>query len=266
MTRRCELHSTLVQAKRPSIYILVTNAEINANFRAAFETRCREENSDIKHYQVIGLDELESWLTMEPELGQLYFPTVFGGPKFHLRLRIDRMYTWIDAALQGRLYVPSEEIDLREIVAVSNHVTEYYRVAVANVGTATSYIDHTSIRLIVDGHSKRGRLINNPTDTLLGPINSSVNLSFAQILSEFGCWCQQSPTACEQTAWCRGYCQQKAVMAAESMVVTGQYVAWHSVLPSTQPAALSICSSVSATNATCSVRGALELTSNLRER
>jgi len=91
-------------------------------------------------------------------------------------------------------------------------------------------------------------------------------LSFAQILSEFGCWCQQSPTACEQTARCRGYCQQQAVMAAESTVVTGQYVTGHSALPSTQPAALPICSSVSATNATCSGRGALELTSNLRER
>ncbi len=93
-----------------------------------------------------------------------------------------------------------------------------------------------------------------------------IYLSFAQILSEFGCWCQQSPTACEQTARCRGYCQQKAVMAAESTVVTGQYVTGHSALPSTQPAALPICSSVSATNATCSGRGALELTSNLRER
>ncbi len=174
VTRRCELHSTLVQAKRPSIYILVTNVEVNANFRATFETRCREENPDIKHCQIIGLDELESWLTMEPELGQLYFPTIFGGPQFHLRIRIDRMYTWIDAALQGRLYVPSEEIDLREIVAVSNQVMEYYRVSVANVGTATSYIDHIGIRLIVDGQSKRGRLINNPRDTLLGPLSSSV--------------------------------------------------------------------------------------------
>jgi len=96
--------------------------------------------------------------------------------------------------------------------------------------------------------------------------SSTSYLSFAQILSEFGCWCQQSPTACEQMARCRGYCQQKAVMAAESTVVTGQYVTGHSALPSTQPAALPICSSVSATNGTCSGRGALELTSNLRER
>jgi len=93
-----------------------------------------------------------------------------------------------------------------------------------------------------------------------------MSLSFAQILSEFGGWCRQSPPACEQTARCRGYCQQKAVMAAESMVVTGQHVAGHSALPSTQPGTLPIYSSVSAINTTCSGRGAIELTSNLRER
>jgi len=92
------------------------------------------------------------------------------------------------------------------------------------------------------------------------------NLSFAQILSEFGGWCRQSLTACEQTARCRGYCQQKAVMAAESMVVTSQYVAGHSALPSTQPGTFPTYSSVSAINTTCSGRGAIELTSNLRER
>lgn len=174
VTTACELHSALVQAKQPSIYVLITNAEVNATFRTAFQARCREENPAIMHYQVIGLDELESWLAMEPDLGQLYFPTIFGGPKFHLRVRVDRMYTWIDAALQVRLYVPSEEVDVHTITAVSNHVTEYYRVSVANLGTATSYIDHVGIRLIVDGHSVRGRLLTNPRDTLLGPVSATV--------------------------------------------------------------------------------------------
>ncbi len=91
-------------------------------------------------------------------------------------------------------------------------------------------------------------------------------LAFAQILSEFGGWCRQSPTACEQTARCRGYCQQKAVMAAEPIVVTGQNVTVHSALTSTQRVALSTCSSVSTINTTCSGRDALELASNLRER
>ena len=48
-------------------------------------------------------------------------------------------------------------------------------------------------------------------------------------------------------------------MAAESMVVTGQYVAGHSALPSTQPVTLPTCSSVSTINTTCSDRDALEL-------
>jgi len=94
----------------------------------------------------------------------------------------------------------------------------------------------------------------------------SYDLSFAQILSEFGGWRRQSPPACEQTARCRDYCQQKAVMATESMVVTGQYVAGHSALPSNQSATLPACSSVSAINTICSGRDARELTSNLRER
>jgi len=55
-------------------------------------------------------------------------------------------------------------------------------------------------------------------------------------------------------------------MAAESMVVTGQYVAGHSALPSTQPGTLPACSSLSAIDTTCSGRDALELASNLRER
>jgi len=97
-------------------------------------------------------------------------------------------------------------------------------------------------------------------------VTRTIDLSFAQILSEFGGWRRQSPTACEQTARCGGYCQQKAVMAAVFMVVTGQYVTCHSALPSTQPVALSTCSSVSAINTTCSGHDALELASNLRER
>jgi hypothetical protein len=79
VTRRCELHSTLVQAKRPSIYILVTNVEVNANFRATFETRCREENPDIKHCQIIGLDELE--LAHDgARVRAIVFPTIFEDP------------------------------------------------------------------------------------------------------------------------------------------------------------------------------------------
>jgi len=101
--------------------------------------------------------------------------------------------------------------------------------------------------------------------TILHIITTRI-LSFAKILSEFGGWRRQSPTACEHTARCRGYCQQKAVMAAESMVVTGQYVAGHSALPSTQPGTLPACSSLSAIDTTCSGRDALELASNLRER
>jgi len=34
-SRRCELHSALVVSRSPSLYVLVTNAEVNSNFRTA---------------------------------------------------------------------------------------------------------------------------------------------------------------------------------------------------------------------------------------
>jgi len=71
VTRPCELHSTLVQAKRPSIYVLVTNAEVNANFRSTFEARCREENSDIEHSSENRSSRLQQylWVPDGPDVG-----------------------------------------------------------------------------------------------------------------------------------------------------------------------------------------------------
>ena len=82
----CELHSDLVQEKRPTSYVLVTNVEVNSQFRNTFINQCKEEEPRIEHYQVIGLDELVAWVEMQPELRHLYFPTIFGPPRFDLRI------------------------------------------------------------------------------------------------------------------------------------------------------------------------------------
>ena len=126
----CELHSKLVREKKPTSYVLVTNVEVNSQFRETFINQCRLEEPRIQHYQVIGLDELSSWVEMMPELRQLYFPTIFGIPRFDLRLKISHAFM-VPVNPQGK--------------AIS--------LDVLNVGTVPSYLDANSIKLccIIDG-------------------------------------------------------------------------------------------------------------------
>lgn len=42
--------------RNPDTYILVTNVEVNSEFRQSFIQLCKEENPAISNYQVIGLD------------------------------------------------------------------------------------------------------------------------------------------------------------------------------------------------------------------
>src|SRR3990172_1296081 len=86
--KKCELHSRLIMKRKPNAYVLVTNVEVNSEFRAKFIEQCKTENPHIEHYQIIGLDELEMWVTNEVELRHLYFPTVFGEPRFNLRIKL----------------------------------------------------------------------------------------------------------------------------------------------------------------------------------
>lgn len=87
-TKKCELHSKLIQERKPAAYVLVTNIEVNSQWRNKFRATCKAENPAIQHYQVIGLDDLVSWVKMMPELRQLYFPTIFGVPQFNLRVSV----------------------------------------------------------------------------------------------------------------------------------------------------------------------------------
>jgi len=137
--RKCELHRDLVVAKSPAAYVLVTNIEVNAQFRRKFVEQCKAENPEISHYQVIGLDDLESWITMEPELRHLYFPTIFGPPRFNLQVRL----------AQGFVAPHHGGVDLDV-----EHSIDLLQVSVLNVGTVPSYIgsiSSISFKVIVDG-------------------------------------------------------------------------------------------------------------------
>lgn len=127
--KKCELHRNLILRKRPTVYVLVTNVEVNSEFRETFIKHCRKENPNIKHYQVIGLDELEAWVTGEFELRHLYFPTIFDPPRFNLQVRLN----------------PGATID-----SIGNSV-EMLFVTVLNTGAANSYVKSVTFKAIADG-------------------------------------------------------------------------------------------------------------------
>ncbi len=129
--KKCELHRDLILQKHPNTYVLVTNIEVNSEYRAAFVEQCRLENLEIEHYQVIGLDELEAWVTMEMELRHLYFPAIFGPPRFCLQVRLD-------SAVMGH---PAQLDKTINVLIVS----------VLNVGLVPSYIRLVIFKIIVDG-------------------------------------------------------------------------------------------------------------------
>jgi hypothetical protein len=144
----CELHRHLVVQKNPSDYVLVTNVEVSSNFREKFMKVCQVENPDIEHYQVIGLDELEAWITMEPELRHLYLPTIFGPPRFALQIQLSEGYIDFFSDGRGRLTwgrlrseTPSDSVKSMDL----------FQVSVLNIGTAPSYIASIAFKLIVDG-------------------------------------------------------------------------------------------------------------------
>lgn len=126
----CELHKPLVRERNPSTYILVTNVEVNPNFRTQFIERCRAENPDIGRYQIIGLDDLESWLMSEPQIRALYFPTIYGMPRFELRV----------TSKVGMTYDG-------EVITLLN-------INISNIGLVTSYISNVSFEGVQDGEPR----------------------------------------------------------------------------------------------------------------
>lgn len=145
----CEIHRELVVKKKPNCYVLVTNVEVNSNFRAKFIEQCKAHNPEIGRYQVIGLDELETWVTADVELRHLYFPTIFGPPRFNLQIRVS----------EG-VAVPHYDR------AKFDKAMPIFFVSVLNVGAAASYISSVAFKAIVDGQEKSLFFLNIDNELL----------------------------------------------------------------------------------------------------
>jgi hypothetical protein len=151
--RTCELHKPLVTTKNPSVYVLVTNVEVNSNFRELFIAQCHQEQPHIRHFQVIGLDELEAWVNSQPQIGYLYFPTIFGLPRFDLRIvlgEVSAAYTYGD--------------HLGEFVNL-------FQITIRNTGLVPSYIQNVWIRVLVDGKDEFCTFQHINPDPMLEKLN-----------------------------------------------------------------------------------------------
>ncbi len=146
--KKCELHSHLIIKRKPDAYVLVTNIEVNSEFRNRFIEQCKSENKEIGHYQIIGLDELESWITNEPELRHLYFPSIFGEPRFNLKIKLGSGMFFS----KGRSDVP---VEIETLV-----------VSILNIGMVSSYIKNIRFEVIVDGRRDDFQLFN-PHDPIM---------------------------------------------------------------------------------------------------
>lgn len=148
-TRVCELHRDLILGKKPATYVLVTNVEVNSHYREKFIQQCGVENPDIASFQIVGLDELETWIQMEQRLGQLFFPTIFGEPRYELAVSV-----------------------YHNAIVSTEHPTErILTVVMANTGTCTSYVDSIAFRLIDSGAAYSRKIVNAITPSLVNYSN-----------------------------------------------------------------------------------------------
>lgn len=138
-TRKSEVLGSQVIARKPSAYILVTNVEVNSVFRSSFIEQCKKENPSITHYEVIGLDDLESWIVQDGQLRSQYFPTLFGLPRFNLGLKLQSGMTHSQDSPwgpEGATYQPKDKI---------------LCLTVMNIGDGTSYLSNIKFKALVDG-------------------------------------------------------------------------------------------------------------------
>jgi hypothetical protein len=132
-----ELKRELIKSRRPTTYVLVTNVEVNAKFRETFREICREENEDIANYEILGLDDLQAWVTQDRHLRAQFFPTLFGRPRFNLalRLRTGKTYKAEDHSFPA-MYTADKDI---------------LCVDVMNIGEAISYLSNIKFKVLIDG-------------------------------------------------------------------------------------------------------------------
>ena len=146
-----ELDKSLLKDEDIYAYILVTNVEINSIFRETFIKTCINKNTNIEYFNVIGLDDLETWITMEPQIRHLYFPTIFGEPKYNLKVQL----------LISHAYDPSN----------FNNETKLFTINVLNIGTVPSYINKISITAIKDGKLHHYQIVQFPGKGTIESLN-----------------------------------------------------------------------------------------------
>ena len=124
-------------AKKPRTYVLVTNVEVNTAFRESFREICRAESTDIANFEVIGLDELQAWVTQDHHLRAQFFPMLFGRPRFELKVNL----------VLGTTMVP----DSPTFPTTVRKGEELVCITVANVGEVTSYVENLKFKAVIDG-------------------------------------------------------------------------------------------------------------------
>jgi hypothetical protein len=132
-----ELKRELVVEKRPKNYVLVTNVEVNASFRESFREVCRVEQPDIENYEIIGLDDLQAWVTQDHHLRSQFFPMLFGRPRFQLDLDL----------VLGQTLVP-ETPGFPTTVHPGDRLI---CITIRNIGEVTSYIENLKFKALIDG-------------------------------------------------------------------------------------------------------------------
>jgi len=137
-----EVMKSNVVKLNPQTYVLVTNVEVNSNFRRRFIEQCKKENSNIKNYQIIGLDELESWVIADRNLRSQYFPLLFGKPRFNLKLKLQSGFT-------GQPLNPEQILNGGEsAVKIIDAILCLY---IMNTGECTSYLSSIKFKILING-------------------------------------------------------------------------------------------------------------------
>lgn len=136
-SRQSELCGDLVMSKKPRTYVLVTNIEVNTAFRESFRETCRAESTDITNFEVIGLDDLQAWVTQDHHLRAQFFPMLFGRPRFELEVDLVLGSTMIpDSPILPTTVRPGERLIC---------------ITVGNAGEATSYVENLKFKAVIDG-------------------------------------------------------------------------------------------------------------------
>ena len=179
-SEKCELHKDghmrLFASYGPAAYRLITNVEVTRAFRESFIAQCTKPvhtpNPHISTYNVMGLDELEALLATEPDLAGQHLPDVYGPARFHLRVRVDTVYTHLDPVDGHRHWVRASGTRLPDLRAGADAIEEFVQVAVQNHGASPSYIDRIEMRVVGHGRHRDVALIPDPGDPLLSSISS----------------------------------------------------------------------------------------------